>query len=223
VIAGNVSLLRKYEIACDEAIHAIEENVVAVAFDRKYAGYVLVADQVKEDARETIDALHEMGVKEIIMLSGDKASITLRVAAALGIDKAFGDLLPEEKVNKLEELRKKPENVIAFVGDGINDAPVLALSDVGIAMGAMGSDAAVETADVVIQTDRPSRIVTAIRIGKATRSIVIQNMALAFGVKIIVLCLGAGGIATMWEAVFADVGVALLAILNAVRIQTKRF
>jgi Cd2+/Zn2+-exporting ATPase len=157
------------------------------------------------------------------MLSGDKNSITQKVAKQIGIDTAFGDLLPENKVQKVEELKQDKTKIIAFVGDGINDAPVLALSDVGIAMGAMGSDAAIETANVVIQTDQPLKIVTAIKIGKATRSIVIQNIILAFAVKAIVLVLGAGGLATMWEAVFADVGVALLAILNAVRIQRMKF
>jgi len=132
-------------------------------------------------------------------------------------------LLPEHKVEKVEQIKKDKSRIIAFAGDGINDAPVLALSDVGIAMGALGSDAAIETADVVIQTDQPSKIVTAIKIGKATNKIVWQNIGLAFGVKLIVLILGAGGIATMWEAVFADVGVALLAILNAVRIQRMQF
>lgn len=136
----------------------------------------------------------------------------------MGIPRAYGDLLPEGKVAHLEALKQNKTNKIAFVGDGINDAPVLALSDIGIAMGGLGSDAAIETADVVIQTDQPSKVATAICIGKFTRTIVWQNIALAFGVKLIVLMLGAGGIATMWEAVFADVGVALLAILNAVRI-----
>ena len=141
----------------------------------------------------------------------------------LGIKSAFGNLLPENKMQKFEELERDKTKIIAFVGDGINDAPVLALSDVGIAMGAMGSDAAIETANVVIQTDQPSKIVTAMKIGRATRRIVIQNITLAFAVKLIVLTLGAGGLATMWEAVFADVGVALLAILNAVRIQRMKF
>jgi Zn2+/Cd2+-exporting ATPase len=167
--------------------------------------------------------MHLNGISQIVMLSGDKNSITQKVAKLIGIDTAYGDLLPENKVQKVEELKQAKTKIIAFVGDGINDAPVLALSDVGIAMGAMGSDAAIETANVVIQTDQPLKIVTAIKIGKATRSIVIQNIILAFAVKAIVLVLGAGGLATMWEAVFADVGVALLAILNAVRIQRMKF
>ncbi len=157
------------------------------------------------------------------MLSGDKTAITQKVASEIGIDTAFGDLLPEDKVGKVEELKKDKTKIIAFVGDGINDAPVLALSDVGIAMGAMGSDAAIETANVVIQTNHTSKIITGMKIGRATKSIAIQNITLAFAVKVVVLILGAGGLATMWEAVFADVGVALLAILNAVRIQKMKF
>lgn len=157
------------------------------------------------------------------MLSGDKQAVVDNVAKHLGIDNAYGDLLPENKVQKVEAIKKDKKNVVAFVGDGINDAPVLALSDVGIAMGGLGSDAAIETADVIIQTDHPSKIATAIQIGKATTKIVWQNIGLAFSVKLIVLILGAGGLATMWEAVFADVGVAMLAILNAVRIQRMKF
>jgi Cd2+/Zn2+-exporting ATPase len=157
------------------------------------------------------------------MLSGDKTSITQKVAQMIGINTAYGDLLPEDKVNKVEAIKKDASKVLAFVGDGVNDAPVLALSDVGIAMGGMGSDAAIETADVVIQNDQPSKIATAIQISRVTKRIVWQNIGLAFAVKAIVLLLGAGGLATMWEAVFADVGVALLAILNAVRIQRMKF
>ena len=153
------------------------------------------------------------------MLSGDKQSIVTTFARKLGITQAYGDLLPEGKVRHLEDLRKNADNRIAFVGDGINDSPVLALSDVGIAMGGLGSDAAIETADVVIQTDQPSKVATAIRIGRRTRSIVWQNIVLALGVKALVLAMGALGMATLWEAVFADVGVALLAILNAMRLQ----
>jgi len=159
----------------------------------------------------------------LIMLSGDKQAVVNDVANKLGIKEAFGDLLPEGKVTKVEVLKQDKTRTLAFVGDGINDAPVLALSDVGIAMGGLGSDAAIETADVVIQTDHPSKISTAIKIGKATKKIVWQNIILALSVKAIVLALGAGGIATMWEAVFADVGVALLAILNAIRIQRINF
>jgi Cd2+/Zn2+-exporting ATPase len=156
------------------------------------------------------------------MLSGDKQSVVDEVAKKLNIDTAKGDLLPEDKVNEVELLKQQDKTTI-FVGDGINDAPVIALSDVGMAMGGLGSDAAIETADVIIQTDHPSKISTAIRIGKATKRIVWQNIFLAFGVKFLVLLLGAGGMATMWEAVFADVGVALLAILNTIRIQRIKF
>ncbi len=167
---------------------------------------------------EAIKQLKDLNINNLEILSGDKQIIVSKLATQLGIPRAYGDLLPEGKVAHLEALKQDKTNKIAFVGDGINDAPVLALSDIGIAMGGLGSDAAIETADVVIQTDQPSKVATAIRIGKFTRTIVWQNIALAFGVKLIVLMLGAGGIATMWEAVFADVGVALLAILNAVRI-----
>lgn len=196
----------------------IPETLVACAIDGRYAGCILLADTVKEDAADAIKQLKELNINNLEILSGDKQIIVSTLASRLGIPHSYGDLLPEGKVAHLEELKRNPENRIAFVGDGINDAPVLALSDIGIAMGALGSDAAIETADVVIQTDQPSKVATAIRIGKLTRNIVWQNIALAFGVKLAVLILGAGGLATMWEAVFADVGVALLAILNAVRI-----
>lgn len=223
ILAGNVKLLEKFNIGFDSKIAAIEESIVVVAVDNHYAGYVLIADEIKEDAAEAVRQLHGIGIKQVVMLSGDTTTIVKKVAGILGINSYFGNLLPEDKVAKLEEIKKDKTNVVAFVGDGINDTPVLALSDIGMAMGAMGSDAAIETADVVIQTDQPSKIVTAIKIGKATRQVVIQNIVLAFAVKALVLVLGAGGLATMWEAVFADVGVALLAILNAVRIQKMKF
>ena len=219
VLVGNQKLLDKEGIVTHTDAAGEVNTVIHVAVDQKYAGYLVIADELKEDAVQAINELHKLGVRELIMLSGDKDAVTQQVAKSLGIDKAFGDLLPEQKVEKVEELKKDASRVIAFVGDGINDAPVLALADVGIAMGGLGSDAAIETADVVIQTDQPSKIATAIQLGKQTKRIVWQNISLAFGVKVIVLALGAGGIATMWEAVFADVGVALLAILNAVRIQ----
>jgi len=180
-----------------------------------------IADSIKEDSQQTIDLLHKLNVKAT-MLSGDKTTVVKFVADKLGIDNAFGDLLPEDKVNRVKEIKAKNETV-AFVGDGVNDAPVVALSDVGIAMGGLGSDATIETADVVIQDDKPSKIPIAINIGKRTKKIVWQNITLAFVVKGIVLILGAGGLATMWEAVFADVGVSLIAILNAIRIQRMKF
>lgn len=222
VLAGNLKLMDKMNIQVDEAIRNIDDTIVVVAIDKKLAGYVTIADEIKEDSNDAIKALHERGI-ETIMLSGDKQSVVDRVAKELGIDKAFGDLLPEGKVKKVEEVKADKSKVIAFVGDGINDAPVLALSDIGMAMGGLGSDAAIETADVIIQTDQPSRIAKAILIGKATSRVVWQNIIFAFMVKGIVLVLGAGGLATMWEAVFADVGVALLAILNAMRIQKMKF
>lgn len=222
ILAGNTKLLNDFAVHYPPELDQIVETTVALAVDNQYKGYVVIADEVKEDAALAIKKLKSAGIKTV-MLSGDKEALTQDVATKLGIDEAFGALLPEDKVEKLEKIKTNPKEVVAFVGDGINDAPVLALSDVGIAMGALGSDAAIETADVVIQTDQPSKIFTAICIGKATKKIVYQNIGLALGVKTLVLILGAGGLANMWEAVFADVGVALLAILNAVRIQNMKF
>lgn len=219
VLVGNARLLKKFNVSYPADVDTVEDTIVVCAIGGSYAGYITVADKVKADAQQAVNELRASGVREIVMLSGDKTAITQRVAAKLGIHKAFGDLLPEDKVSKMQQVKKDPTAVVAFVGDGINDAPVLALSDVGIAMGGLGSDAAIETADVVIQNDQPSRIAEAIRIGRATKRVVTQNIVLAFGVKAIVLVLGAGGLATLWEAVFADVGVALLAILNASRMR----
>ena len=221
LLVGNFKLMDKFNISYDINHANIVYTVIAVAYDNRFAGYITIADSIKEDAKETVDNLHKMNVKAT-MLSGDKGTVVKYVAAQLGIDNAFGDLLPEDKVNKVKEIKAKNQTV-AFVGDGVNDAPVVALSDVGIAMGGLGSDATIETADVVIQDDKPSKIPMAINIGKQTKKIVWQNIVLAFAVKAVVLILGAGGLATMWEAVFADVGVALLAILNAVRIQRMKF
>ncbi|MDR0227818.1 MAG: cadmium-translocating P-type ATPase [Flavobacteriaceae bacterium] len=224
VLVGNTALLKQFDISYPHEVENIVESIVVVAIENNYAGYITIADQIKVDAKEAIIGMKAMGVHQTVMLSGDKDTITQKVAKETNIDYAMGGLLPEGKVAEVEKLKKEhPTKSLAFVGDGINDAPVLALSDVGIAMGALGSDAAIETADVVIQTDQPSKIATAMHIGQETRKIVIQNIALALIVKVIVLILGAGGIATMWEAVFADVGVALLAILNAVRIQKMKF
>ncbi|GGB70570.1 MULTISPECIES: heavy metal translocating P-type ATPase [Shewanella] len=221
LLVGNFKLLNKFNVSYDVDPAKIVYTVIAFAYDNKFAGYLTIADNIKEDAQLTVDTLKELGIN-ITMLSGDKNTVVQFVAQKLGIPNAFGDLLPEDKVDKVKELKGKNETV-AFVGDGVNDAPVVALSDVGIAMGGLGSDATIETADVVIQDDKPSKIPTAIAIGKQTKRIVWQNISLAFTVKIIVLALGAGGMATMWEAVFADVGVALLAIVNAVRIQKMQF
>lgn len=222
ILAGNIKLMEKEGVAVDDKVKGVTDTIVVVAVDGKLAGYITIADEIKEDSAEAIKKLHEMKIKTV-MLSGDKQTVVDKVSKVLGIDDAFGNLLPEQKVEKVKEVKADTSGVVAFVGDGINDAPVLALSDVGIAMGGLGSDAAIETADVIIQTDQPSKIAKAIEIGRATNRIVWQNIALAFVVKIIVLGLGAGGIATMWEAVFADVGVALLAILNAVRLQRINF
>ena len=183
----------------------------------------MVADAPKTDAKAAIDALHDLGIKNIVMLSGDKQAIVSQLAEELNITQAYGDLLPEGKVEYVEQLKSDPGNNIAFVGDGINDAPVLAMSNVGIAMGGLGSDVAIETADVILQTDQPSRIATAVKIGKATRRIVVQNISFALVVKVVVLTLGAFGVASLWGAVFADVGVSLLAIINAIRILKMKF
>ena len=221
LVAGNFKLMNKFGIQYDVDTSNIIYTVIAIAYDKKFVGYITIADSIKTDAKITIEKLKQLNVQST-MLSGDKSSVVKFVAEQLGITNAFGDLLPEDKVNKVKEIKAKNETV-AFVGDGVNDAPVVALSDVGIAMGGLGSDATIETADIVIQDDKPSKIPMAINIGKQTKKIVWQNITLAFVVKGIVLVLGAGGLATMWEAVFADVGVALLAILNAVRIQRMKF
>lgn len=219
VVIGNQKLMQQFSISTPSEIEEIVESNVLVAVDGEFAGFITIADEMKEDAKETIAAFKNAGINYIMMLSGDKDSITQKVAKELGISNAKGGLLPEDKLNEVELLKKDHTKTIAFIGDGINYAPVLAASDVGIAMGAMGSDVAIETADVIIQTDQPSKIILGIQIAKSTQRIIWQNIFLAFGVKIIVLILGAGGLATMWEAVFADVGVALLAILNAIRLQ----
>lgn len=221
MLVGNFKQMDKFNIIYDIDPTTIVYTLIAIAYDKKFVGYLTIADSIKEDAQFTVNKLAALGVKTT-MLSGDKNNVVKFVADKLGITNSFGDLLPEDKVNKVKEIKDRNETV-AFVGDGVNDAPVVALSDVGIAMGGLGSDATIETADVVIQDDKPSKIPMAINIGKQTKRIVWQNITMAFVVKGIVLILGAGGLATMWEAVFADVGVALLAILNAVRIQRMKF
>ncbi|TGE03537.1 heavy metal translocating P-type ATPase [Hymenobacter fodinae] len=222
VLAGNTKLLAKYGVSYPAEVDQVVDSIVVAAVDGRYAGYLTVADAPKADAQQTVRELRADGITKIVMLSGDKDSITQRVAKELGIDEAHGGLLPEDKARYVQQYLNDGHK-LAFVGDGVNDAPVVALADVGIAMGGLGSDATIETADVVIQTDHPSKIATARRIARATHTVVWQNIWLAFGVKAVVLALGAGGLATMWEAVFADVGVALLAILNAVRIQRMDF
>lgn len=217
MLAGNIKLLKKYNISYPAEIEKIVDTIVVTAIGNQYGGYITIADEIKEDAAQAVREMHNLGIKTV-MLSGDKQSVVDEVAGKIGIDEAYGDLLPEGKVEKVQQLKYSGRH-IAFVGDGVNDAPVVALADAGIAMGGLGSDATIETADVVIQNDQPHKIVSAIKIGKITRRIVWQNIIMAMAVKVFVLILGAGGIATLWEAVIADVGVALLAILNAIRIQ----
>ena len=217
-LAGNSKLMNLENITFDK-----KENLgtaIYLAADGKYIGNILISDEVKEDSARAIKGMKENGVKEIVMLTGDNEAISKNIAEKLGIDKVFTELLPNEKVEKLEEIykTKSEKGKVAFVGDGINDAPVLARADLGIAMGGAGSDAAIEAADVVIMNDEPSKIVTAIKIAKKTKEIVWQNITVAFAIKIVVMALGLFGDATMWEAVFADVGVALLAVLNATRV-----
>lgn len=195
-------------------------TVVYIAVNGAYRGYIVISDEIKEDSKEAIKNLKLSGVKEVVMLTGDNEKVANKIANELGIDKVYSNLLPNEKVDRLEDTFKEklPKEKVAFVGDGINDAPVLARADVGIAMGALGSDAAIEAADVVLMTDEPSKIAKAIEISRKTNKIVWQNIVFALGVKAIVLILSAGGVATMWEAIFADVGVALIAVLNAMRV-----
>ena len=219
VLIGNKELFKERKIKLNLNTEDIVETLVLVAIDQQFAGYITLADELKADSKSAIQKIRKSGISQIGILSGDKNSITQKVANELEVDWAKAELLPEDKLKAIEELNTHQNLKTVFVGDGINDAPVLAASDVGMAMGGLGSDVAIETADVIIQTDQPSKIAQAIEIGKSTRKIVWQNIFLAFGVKALVLVLGAGGLATMWEAVFADVGVALLAILNAVRLQ----
>jgi len=221
LLVGNFKLMDTFSVPYSLDPSSIVYTLVAIAFDGKFVGYLTIADSIKADAQSTVDQLKAMGVG-ITMLSGDKSNVVKFFADKLGILNSFGDLLPEDKVEKVKEIKAK-KGTVAFVGDGVNDAPVVAISDVGIAMGGLGSDATIETADVVIQDDKPSKIPMAIAIGKKTKKIVWQNIGFAFGVKVVVLVLGGLGMATMWAAVFADVGVALLAILNAIRIQKMKF
>jgi Cd2+/Zn2+-exporting ATPase len=190
-----------------------------VAVDNQYAGHIVIADEIKEDSAKAIRELREAGIRQIVMLTGDSRAVGDKVAKELGFDKVYTGLLPADKVNKLEELlaQKPSGRKLAFVGDGINDAPVLARADIGIAMGGLGSDAAIEASDIVIMNDEPSKITTAIRISKKTLKIAMQNIVFAIGVKGLVLILSAFGLSSMWAAIFADVGVSVLAILNAFR------
>lgn len=223
VLVGNIRLLTDRGITVPAGISERVATVVVCAIAGKYAGHLLLSDTLKADAVEAIGRLKQLHIDNIQLLSGDKKEIVAIFAKTLGIRHARGGLLPEDKAAYLEKLNAEAGVSAAFVGDGMNDAPVLALSDVGIAMGGLGSDAAIESADVVIQTDQPSKVATAISIGRATRRIVKQNIAGAIGVKSLILIAGACGFVTLWAAVFADVGVALLAVLNSVRILSKKF
>jgi Cd2+/Zn2+-exporting ATPase len=218
ILAGNSKLMRNENIPFEE-VQSVG-TVVHMALDGSYAGFIVISDEVKDDSHKAVQGLKSIGVKKLVMLTGDSKSVGEKIAKDLGLDEVHAELLPDQKVEKVEILdqQKSPKGKLIFVGDGINDAPVLARADVGVAMGGVGSDAAIEAADVVLMTDEPSKLVTAIKIAKRTRNIVWQNIIFAMVVKGIVILLGAGGIATMWEAVFADVGVAVLAVLNAMRV-----
>lgn len=217
VLAGNEKLMKKMDIAYYTG--EMDGTVVHVAVDNEYAGYITIADEIKEDSPKAIKDLRSANIKQMVMLTGDSASAASKVAQELGLNRVYAELLPEGKVEKLEELfsYKSPKGKLAFVGDGINDAPVLARADIGIAMGGLGSDAAIEAADIVIMTDEPSKIATAMRISKKTLKIAYQNIIFAIGVKVAVLILSALGITSMWAAIFADVGVTIIAILNSFR------
>ena len=218
VLVGNEKLMKEEKIDYKECTDA--GTALYVAIDKKYVGYILIADSIKKDSKKAIQNLKKNAIKQTVMLTGDRKQVGEVVAKELGIDKVYTELLPDGKVEKVEELlkEKSPKGKLAFVGDGINDAPVLAISDIGIAMGALGSDAAIEAADVVLMTDEPSKIVDAIHLSKKTMRIVKENITFAILVKVIVLILSAFGLSTMWEAVFADVGVSIIAIINALRV-----
>lgn len=217
ILVGNEKLMNENKISfskCDSI-----GTILYVAIDKKYAGYIVIADKIKDDSKDTIKLLKKNNIKQTVMLTGDRKKVGEEVAKELGIDKVYTDLLPDGKVKKVEELltSRAQKGKLIFVGDGINDAPVLAISDIGVAMGGLGSDAAIEAADVVIMTDEPSKLVNAIKLSKRTMRIVKENIIFAIFVKVLVLVLSALGVATMWEAVFADVGVSIIAIINALR------
>jgi len=220
ILAGNNTLMKNNNINIDYPDINTTGSIVHIAKNKIYAGYIVIADSLKQDAHQTIKKLKKSGINKIIMLSGDSDKITRNISEKLNIDEYFAELLPDEKVEIVEQIIEEKENKekVLFMGDGINDAPVLTRADIGVAMGALGSDAAIEAADIVLMQDKPSDLAKAINLADFTRKIVWQNIALALGVKGIVLILGAFGLAAMWEAVFADVGVALLAIFNSLRV-----
>ena len=218
VLAGNYRLMEVNHVNC-ESVDTVD-TIIYVAVDGVLFGWIVIADELKPDAKNMVEQLNALGVNNIVMLTGDNEATAQQTASRLGIGKVFSQLLPSDKVDCLEQIlaQKSPKTTVAFTGDGLNDAPVLARADVGIAMGGLGSDAAIEAADVVIMNDQPSKLSDAVRIARKTRTIVMQNIVFVLAIKFLVLLLGALGHATMWMAVFADVGVAFLAILNAVRI-----
>jgi Cd2+/Zn2+-exporting ATPase len=223
VLVGNLRLMDNKGVVCPESLRKTSATLVVCAIDGVYAGTLFLSDTIKPDSLEAISKLKALGVTDIHLLSGDKKEVVGEYAAKMGIDKAFGGLLPQDKAKHIEQLINAEGRNVAFVGDGMNDAPVLALSNVGVAMGGLGSDAAIETADIVIQNDQPSKFATAIIIGRATRRIVHQNIFFAIAIKVIVMIAGALGFASLWSAVFADVGVSLLAVLNSLRILHKKY
>ena len=218
LLVGNEKLLNENNIEFEKNNDI--GTILYVAIDKKYVGNIVIADKIKEDAKDSIMSLKKSNIKQAVMLTGDRKAVGENVAGILGIDKVYTELLPDGKVEKVEELlkEKSEKGKLAFVGDGINDAPVLALADIGIAMGGLGADSAIEAADIVLMTDEPSKIVDTIRLSKKTMKIVKENIIFAISIKVLVLILSAIGISTMWEAVFADVGVSIIAILNALRV-----
>ena len=222
ILAGNDKLLAKENISYSKAQEI--GTVVYLSLDGQYAGYIVISDEIKADSQRAVQDLKKSGVRKLVMLTGDSKAVAEKIGVQLGLDEVHAELLPDQKVEKLEMLDKQKlgKGKLLFVGDGINDAPVLARADVGVAMGGLGSDAAIEAADIVLMTDEPSKLISAIRIAKRTRRIVWQNILFALGIKAVFLVLGAGGIATMWEAVFADVGVTLIAVINAMRVMKSK-
>jgi len=222
-IVGNNKLMKKNNILFPNEINRIVESLTFVAINNQFAGYFIVSDEIKETAAQAVADLYQNGINEIVILSGDNFSIVEKTSKELNVNDFYAELLPENKVEFVEKLKSNPQKTVAFVGDGINDAPALALADVGIAMGAIGSDLAIDVADIVIQTDQPAKIVTAIKIAHSTRTVIFQNVTFALSAKIIIMILGSFGLAGMWAAVFADVGVALLCVLNSIKILKVKY
>lgn len=223
IVTGNLKLLREKGISYPEELNNHLSTIVALAINGEFMGYIVMSDTPKSDAISTIKDLNKLGVNDVVMLSGDRKGIVNKYSKEFGIKQAYGELLPQDKAEYVEKVSKTPGKKIAFVGDGMNDAPVLAISNVGIAMGGLGSDAAIESADIVIQTDNPSKVATAIKIGRFTHHIVMENIIGALAIKIAILTLGVIGFASLWAAVFADVGVTMLAVVNSMRIMWKKY